>query len=288
MPKPLMMRWVLGVAAIMFAGLGIAFGWQMPSGIDRMAGGPAVANQGEFERRQGELAFLKAALDRLEAEARQDPESPAMRSLRAEQQAIVLRMREVARRMPEDSLPQELRGIAKDEPQAKDGPIVKDRPVTKDAPVAKDAPPTKDVPAAKDAPMAKDAAAAKDAPEPRPKDELRSASRPTLPAVPEPAIGSGTAARGELKTGFPSASPGPDLILARDPGLNLVILRPRQRTAPPTGSPTAEKPGETQAATADGKPATRPRTAERAVPKPPLSGSAGFADPRSEPTTAAR
>lgn len=281
MPKPLTMRWVLGIAAIMFAGLGIAFAWQMPSSIDRMAGGPAVANQGEFERRQGELAFLKAALDRLEAEARQDPESPAMRSLRAEQQAIVLRMREVARRMPEDSLPQELRGVAKDEPQGKDAPIAKDRPVAKGAPPAKDAPAVKDAPAAKEASVAKD--------EPRPKDELRSASRPTLPALPEPAIGGGTAARGELKTGFPSASPGPDLILARDPGLNLVILRPRQRPAPPAGPVAAEKPGEPQAATADGKPAARPRTAEKAAPKPPLSGSAGFAEPpRPEPTTAAR
>jgi hypothetical protein len=287
MPKPLIMRWVLGIAAIMFAGLGIAFAWQMPSGIDRMAGAPAVANQGEFERRQGELAFLKAALDRLEAEARQDPESPAMRSLRAEQRAIVLRMREVARRMPEDSLPQELRGVAKDQPQAKDDPIAKDRPAAKDAaaakeaPVAKDAPPTKDAAAAKDVPVAKA--------EPRPKDELRSAPRPTLPAPPEPAIGGGTAARGELKTGFPSGSPGPDLILARDPGLNLVILRPRQRPAPPAGPVAAEKPGEPQAATADGKPAARPRTAEKAAPKPPLSGSAGFAEPpRPEPTTAVR
>jgi hypothetical protein len=263
MPKPLIMRWVLGIAAIMFAGLGIAFAWQMPSGINRMAGGPAVANQGEFERRQGELAFLKAALDRLEAEARRDPESPAMRSLRAEQRAIVLRMREVARRMPEDSLPQELRGVAKDQPQAKDAPVAKDRPAAKDAPVAKK--------------------------EPRPKDELRPASRPTLPALPEPAIGGGTPARAELKTGFPSASPGPDLILARDPGLNLVILRPRQRPAPPAGPAAAEKPGEPQAATADGKPAARPRTAEKAAPKPPLSGSAGFAEPpRPEPTTAAR
>jgi hypothetical protein len=281
MPKPLIMRWVLGIAAIMFAGLGIAFAWQMPASIDRVAGGPAALNQGEFERRQGELAFLKAALDRLEAEARQDPESPAMRSLRAEQQAIVLRMREVARRMPEDSLPQELRGVAKDEPQGKDAPIAKDRPVAKGAPPAKDAPAVKDAPAAKEASVAKD--------EPRPKDELRSASRPTLPALPEPAIGGGTAARGELKTGFPSASPGPDLILARDPGLSLVILRPRQRPTPPAGSPAAEKPGEPQAATADGKPAARPRTAEKAAPKPPLSGSAGFAEPpRPEPTTAAR
>jgi hypothetical protein len=95
-----------------------------------------------------------------------------------------------------------------------------------------------------------------------------------------------------LKTGFPSAS-GPDLALSRDPGLNLVILRPRQRPAPPTGPSAADKPGEPQAATADGKPAARPRTAERAVPKPPLSGSAGFAEPprpepTPEPTTAAR
>jgi hypothetical protein len=118
MPKLLMMRWVLGIAIVSIVALGVIIGWpSAPSGIGRMSGSPSVSDQGDFARRRDELSFLKAAFDRLDAEAKEDPNGPALRSLRAEQDAIVLRMREVARLLPAESLPSALRALAKDEPR---------------------------------------------------------------------------------------------------------------------------------------------------------------------------
>ena len=113
MPKLLMMRWVLGIAIVWIVALGVIIGWpSAPSGIGRMSGSPSVSDQGDFARRRDELSFLKAAFDRLDAEAKEDPNGPALRSLRAEQDAIVLRMREVARLLPAESLPSALRTLA--------------------------------------------------------------------------------------------------------------------------------------------------------------------------------
>jgi hypothetical protein len=118
MPKQLMMRWVLGIAVVSMAALGAIIGWPSPpTGIGRMSGSPSVYDQSDFARRRDELLFLKAAFDRLEAESKQDPNGPAFRSLRAEQEAIVLRMREVARPLPAESLPAALRALAKDAPR---------------------------------------------------------------------------------------------------------------------------------------------------------------------------
>ena len=117
MPKELKARWIACVAAVSFATLGIAFGWQAPSDVDRMLGTPGVFEQGDFGRRQDELLFLKAALDRLDADAnRTNPDSPSFRSLHTERNAVMLRMREVARPLPAESLPRELRFLVKDEP----------------------------------------------------------------------------------------------------------------------------------------------------------------------------
>lgn len=125
MPKLLTMRWVLGIAVISLAALGVIIGWpSAPSGIGRVSGNPAVSDQGDFARRRDELAFLQAAFDRLEAESKQDPTGPAFRSLRGEQEAIVLRMREVARPLPAESLPSALRVLAKEEPRAAPRPTL--------------------------------------------------------------------------------------------------------------------------------------------------------------------
>jgi hypothetical protein len=114
MPNLLMMRWVLGTAVALAAALVLAMIWQAaPSGIGR--GSLSVSDQRDFGRRQDELAFLQAAFDRLDAEGRQDPNGPALRSLRVQQESILLRMREVARPLPAESLPPALRGSAKDE-----------------------------------------------------------------------------------------------------------------------------------------------------------------------------
>jgi hypothetical protein len=118
MPKLLMMRWVLGIAVVSMAALGVIIGWpSAPAGIGRTSGGAGVFDQGDLARRRDELLFLQAAFDRLEAESKQDPNGPAFRSLRAEQEAIVLHMREVARPLPAESLPSALRPLAKDPPR---------------------------------------------------------------------------------------------------------------------------------------------------------------------------
>jgi len=117
MSKELKARRIACVAAVSFATLGIAFGWQAPSDVDRMLGTPGVFEQGDFGRRQDELLFLKAALDRLDADAnRTNPDNPSLRSLHTEQNAVMLRMREVARPLPAESLSRELRFLVKDEP----------------------------------------------------------------------------------------------------------------------------------------------------------------------------
>ena len=125
MPKLLTMRWVLGIAVISLAALGVIIGWpSAPSGIGRVSGNPTVSDQSDFARRRDELAFLQAAFDRLEAESKQDPTGPAFRSLRGEQEAIVLRMREVARPLPAESLPSALRALAKEKPRAAPEPTL--------------------------------------------------------------------------------------------------------------------------------------------------------------------
>jgi hypothetical protein len=115
-PKQLMARWSVRVAVVSFATLSIVLGWHASSGVDRTLGSPGVLKQRDFDWRQGELMFLKAALDRLDTDAnRTAPDSPAFRSLHTEQKAVILRMREVARPLPAESLPRELRLLAKDE-----------------------------------------------------------------------------------------------------------------------------------------------------------------------------
>jgi hypothetical protein len=119
MPKQLKTRWIVRVAAVSFVTLGIAFGWQATSGVDRMSHRAPVPEEGDFGQRQATLLFLRAALDRLDADAKlTSPDSPAFRSLRAEQDAVMLRMREVARPLSAESLPRELRFLVKDEPLA--------------------------------------------------------------------------------------------------------------------------------------------------------------------------
>ena len=86
-------------------------------------------DQDDRGRRQRELLFLKAAFDRLEAEAQQDPTGPATPSLRGEQEAVLRHMREVARPIPADAVPGDLRQLVKGEaPPAPQAPVVVSQP----------------------------------------------------------------------------------------------------------------------------------------------------------------
>jgi hypothetical protein len=121
MAKQLKTRWVLGGAVVSITALSIAGGWYSAlSGVDRIFGTFGIFNQDKAGGLQAELLFLKAALDRLDADARQtDPDSPVLRSLRAEQDAVTLRIREVvARTLPTERVPRELRLLANEEARA--------------------------------------------------------------------------------------------------------------------------------------------------------------------------
>ena len=116
MPKRLTMGWLIGAALLAFGGVGAIVGWPAaPSGGGRGFGSFTWLDQDDLGRRQRELQFLKAAFDRLEAEAQQDPSGPATPSLRGEQEVVLRHMREVARPLPADAVPGDLRPLLKGE-----------------------------------------------------------------------------------------------------------------------------------------------------------------------------
>ena len=237
MPNVLTMRWVLATAVALVTALVLALVWQSaPSGIGRVSGSQAVSDERDFGRRQEELSFLQAAFDRLDAEATQDPNGPALRSLRVQQESILLRMREVARPLPAESLPRALRASPKDEPRNTSEPMLI-------------------------------------------KARLEARGGPVVPS--------------ELKVGLGSSSAGPDLSLARDPALNLVILIARPRPPRPASATVSDKSAEPHVANPDTKAATKARitekAAERAAARRPTAGSAGFTEPsRTESPTTSR
>src|SRR5438067_5232151 len=129
MGKLITIRWVLGIAAVSAAVLVIVIAWQSASsGVGRVSGVASTSDQSDFASRRDELRFLRAAFDRLDAESKQDPNGPALASLRAEQDAIVLRMREVARPLPAESLPPALRHLATAEPRSAAEPALPANP----------------------------------------------------------------------------------------------------------------------------------------------------------------
>src|SRR6266550_6516409 len=119
MPKPFTMGSLIAAVILSLAALVMILGWQAPpASTGGVFGNFTWLDQDDLGRRQNELRFLKAAFDRLEAEARQDPTGPATRSLRTEQEAVVARMREVARPMPADAVAADLHALVKGEARA--------------------------------------------------------------------------------------------------------------------------------------------------------------------------
>src|SRR5260370_19369296 len=135
MPKLLTMGPLIAAALLSLAVLGVIVGWQAaPSGTGGVFGNFTWLDQDDLGRRQRELLFLKAAFDRLEAEAQLDPNGPATPSLRVEQEVVLRHMREVARPIPAAAVAAHLRLLVKGEdPPAPEARGVR-RPPTQTAP----------------------------------------------------------------------------------------------------------------------------------------------------------
>lgn len=237
MPKPLMTRWIIGVALAAVAVLGIASVWRARSAGDNLPARSAVGEPSDKPHRQQELRFLKAAFDRLEAEAKQNPNSPALRSLQAEQQAVVLRMREVAHPLRAESMPEEVRALVGAAPAAT---------TVSAATIATTEAPAKD--------------------EPRPAVIAASAN----PAMVEAPLR-------ELKAGLGPASPDPTRILSRDPALSGLVLIVRPRPPRPASDAPAEKSAERQPANTnpEAKPAAKAQATVRSPERTLPSGAVG-------------
>jgi hypothetical protein len=232
MPKLLTMGPLITAALLSLGVLGAIVGWQAaPSGTGGVFGNFTWLDQDDFGRRQRELLFLKAAFDRLEAEAQQDPNGPATPSLRTEQEAVLRHMREVARPIPADAVPGDLR------------PLVKgDAPTPPKAPVV-------------------------------------------LGPSPEPAARA--AVSRELQIGLSPPSPAIELGVARDPGLGFIVLVARPRPRPVPRESPADASAEAQSAAADGKPAAKPRGAEKPPTNPQSPDIIGRAEASRAPAAAA-
>src|ERR1700730_5452589 len=115
MPKLSTMGPLIAAALLSLEVLGVIVGWAAASGSGGVFGNFTWLDQDDLGRRQRELLFQKAAFDRLEAEAQQDPSGPATPSLRGEQEAVLRHMREVARPLPADAVPGDLRRLLKGE-----------------------------------------------------------------------------------------------------------------------------------------------------------------------------
>jgi len=138
MPKLSAMRWPvgIGVALLLIAGVSLSWGSSNPSrGASPLAAIAWFFTGDEYEGEIRELQLLQAALHRIKSELRQPATGLGLPSLRTEQDAVMQRMREVASRMPADSLPPDIRRLIEPEaaPTVAPGPAA--RPIEEVAPV---------------------------------------------------------------------------------------------------------------------------------------------------------
>ena len=138
MPKLSAMRWPIGiiVTLMLIAGVSLSWGSSHPSRITS----PLAAISWWFtvDEHGGEireLQFLEAALHRLEGELRQRASGLGLPSLRTEHEAVMQRVREVASRVPADSLPPDIRRLIEPEAAPAIAPGRAARPIEEAAPV---------------------------------------------------------------------------------------------------------------------------------------------------------
>lgn len=113
------MRWPIGIGAalLLIAGVSLSWGSLHPSrGASPFAAISRFFTGDEYEGEIRELQLLQAALHRITAELRQQATGFGLASLRTEQEAVMQRVREVASRMPADSVPPDIRRLI--EPEA--------------------------------------------------------------------------------------------------------------------------------------------------------------------------
>jgi hypothetical protein len=138
MPKLFAMRWPIGIGVglLLIAGVLLSWGSSRPSrSTSTLAAVSRFFTGDEYEGELGELQLLQSALHRINAELRQPATGLGLPSLRAEREAVVQRVRAVAKRMPADSLPPDIRRLIEPEaaPAIAPGPAA--RPIEEAAPV---------------------------------------------------------------------------------------------------------------------------------------------------------
>ena len=132
------MRWPIGIGAalLLIAGVSLFWGSSHPSrGASPFAAISWFFTGDEYEGEIRELQLLQAALHRITAELRQQATGFGLASLRTEREAVMQRVREVASRMPADSVPPDIRRLIEPEaaPAVAPGPAA--RPIAEAAPV---------------------------------------------------------------------------------------------------------------------------------------------------------
>ena len=138
MPRLSAMRWPIGIGVtlLFIAGVSLSWGSSHPS----RGGSPLAAmswffSGDEYEGEIRELQFLQSALHRIKAELRQRETGLGVPSLRAEHEAVMQRVREVASRVPADSLPPDIRRLIEPEAAAAIAPVLAVRSIEEAAPV---------------------------------------------------------------------------------------------------------------------------------------------------------
>jgi hypothetical protein len=120
MPKLSAMRWPIGITVVLvlIAGVSLSWGDAHPSRVvSPLAAISAFFTVDERGSEIRELQFLEAALHRLDGELRQRAGGGGVPSLQTEHEAVLLRVREVASRVPADSLPPDIRRLIEPEPE---------------------------------------------------------------------------------------------------------------------------------------------------------------------------
>jgi hypothetical protein len=114
MPKLSAMRWPIGIVAALLLIAGVSLSWdgshasRLSSPLSAIA---AFFGGDEYGGERRELELLQAALQRIEADLHQQANGRALASLRTEQEAVLYRVHEVARRVPADRIPPDIRRL---------------------------------------------------------------------------------------------------------------------------------------------------------------------------------